>query len=113
MDSPQYSLWLLPLAALAYPRWRPLLAWQLIEIGEVIMRYLWFVYSDSSAVGKAGVPEGWFVSAVVLRLLALVVLAALVIRDIYRPALDPVHRGGEDDPAGGVLDGVPDRRAFA
>ena len=67
VDSPQYSLWLLPLAVLAYPRWRVLLAWQLVEIYEVVMRYLWFVYDDSTAFGKAGVPEGWFVSAVVLR----------------------------------------------
>ncbi len=29
--SPQYSLWLLPLAVLALPRWRPLLLWQASE----------------------------------------------------------------------------------
>jgi uncharacterized membrane protein len=112
VDSPQYSLWLLPLAVLAYPRWRPLLAWQLIEIFEVVMRYLWFVYDDSSAPGKAGVSEGWFVSAVVLRQLAVIGLAALVIREIYRPARDAVREAGVDDPAGGLLDGVPDRRVF-
>jgi uncharacterized membrane protein len=112
VDSPQYSLWLLPLAVLAYPRWRPLLAWQLVEIFEVVMRYLWFVYDDSSAHGKAGVSEGWFVSAVVLRELAVLGLVALVIRDIYRPKHDAVREAGVDDPAGGLLDGVPDRRVF-
>ena len=50
VDSPQYSLWLLPLAVLAYPRWKPLLAWQIIEIYEVIMRYLWFVYRRQHGV---------------------------------------------------------------
>jgi uncharacterized membrane protein len=113
VDSPQYSLWLLPLAALAYPRWRPLMAWQLIEISEVIVRYLWFTYDDSSAFGKAGVSEGWFVTAAALRQLALVGLCVLIIRSIYRPATDPVRVPGVDDPAGGVLDGLPDRRAFA
>ena len=113
VDSPQYSLWLLPLGALAYPRWRPLLAWQLIEIFEVVMRYLWFTFDDSSAYGKAGVAEGWFVSAVVLRQLALVGLSVLIIRSMYRPEFDPVRVGGVDDPAGGVLEGLPDRRAFA
>jgi uncharacterized membrane protein len=116
VDSPQYSLWLLPLAVLAYPRWRVLLAWQLVEIYEVLMRYLWFVYDDSTAFSKAGVSEGWFVTAVVLRQVAVLVLAALIIRDIYHPERDVVRRspaGAVDDPAGGVLDGVPDRRVFA
>ena len=113
VDSPQYSLWLLPLAVLAYPRWLPLLAWQLVEIFEVVMRYLWFVFDDSTAFGKAGVGEGWFVSAVALRQAALVILSALVIREIYRPELDVVRGAGVDDPAGGVFDGLPDRRVFA
>jgi uncharacterized membrane protein len=116
VDSPQYSLWLLPVAVLAYPRWRVLIAWQLVEIYEVLMRYLWFVYDDSTAFGKAGVPEGWFVFAVVLRHLAVLALAALIIRDIYRPDHDAVRQapaGVIDDPAGGVFDGVPDRRVFA
>jgi uncharacterized membrane protein len=113
VDSPQYSLWLLPLAALAYPRWKPLMVWQVIEIVEVILRYLWFTYDDSSAYGKAGVAEGWFVAGAVLRQLAVLGICALIVRSLYRPELDPVRKPGVDDPAGGVLDGVPDRRAFA
>ncbi len=120
VDSPQYSLWLLPLAVLAYPHWRVLLGWQLVEIYEVVMRYLWFVYDDSTAMGKAGVPEGWFVSAVVARQVAVLVVAGLIVRDIYQPERDVVRQSpgggnvsGVDDPAGGILDGVPDRRVFA
>jgi uncharacterized membrane protein len=106
------------LAVLAYPHWRVLLGWQLVEIYEVVMRYLWFVYDDSTAFGKAGVSEGWFVGAVVARQLAVLVLAALIVRDIYQPERDVVRQGGGflgtvDDPAGGVFDGVPDRRVFA
>src|SRR6185503_19188895 len=37
--SPQYVLWYLPLAALALPRWRPLLAWQLTEILLLFTRF--------------------------------------------------------------------------
>jgi hypothetical protein len=34
---------------------------------------------------------------------------AQVVRDVLRPERDVVRRDGVDDPAGGVLDGAPDR----
>ncbi len=111
--SPQYALWLLPLAALAYPRWRPLLAWQLAELLQLLATYLWFVYDAPDEVGKAGIGEGWYVSAVVFRDVVLLGLVALIVREIYRPELDVVRQDGVDDPAGGLLDGVPDRHVFA
>ena len=37
------------------------------------------------------------------------VLVAWVIRDIVRPAGDPVRMAGDDDPSGGVLEAAPDR----
>ena len=42
---------------------------------------------------------------------AVVTLMALVVRDVWQPARDVVRRSwpGTDDPAGGVLDGAPDR----
>jgi hypothetical protein len=32
-----------------------------------------------------------------------------VVRDILQPSADVVRAAGDDDPAGGVLDGAPDR----
>ncbi len=109
--SPQYVLWLLPLAALARPRWRPFLAWQAAEAGLLLARFYFFV---SFPMGKddqpvEGIDASWFLGAVVLRDLALVALAAAVVRDVLRPEVDVVRAGGLDDPAGGVLDGAPDR----
>jgi hypothetical protein len=44
----------------------------------------------------------------------LVLLCALIVRDVLRPELDPVRKDGiDDDPAGGVLDGVPDRHDWS
>jgi hypothetical protein len=37
------------------------------------------------------------------------VLCALVIRDILRPDRDPVRMAGDDDPSGGVLENADDR----
>ena len=105
--SPQYTLWLLPLWALARPRWREFLAWQASEIVVVVTRYLYFVHLDKS---NAGVGYDVFAAAVIVRDLLLLFLCALVVRDVLHPERDPVRKDGiDDDPVGGVLDGVPDR----
>jgi uncharacterized membrane protein len=102
--SPQYSLWLVPLAALALPHRRILLTWMTIDALVWIPRML-FLYGDQNK----GLPEQWFTATVLLRDIAVMVLCALVIRQIYRPDLDLVrHHGRIDDPAGGPFDGAPD-----
>jgi hypothetical protein len=105
VDSPQYVLWLVPLAALARPRWRPFLAWQAAEALVLLARFYFFVHNDKPG---EGISIGLFFAAVGLRDLLLLAFAALVLRDVLRPELDPVRADGSDDPAGGVLDGVPD-----
>jgi uncharacterized membrane protein len=107
--SPQFSLWLVPLAVLAVPHRRLLLAWMTIDALVWVPR----MYSLYSASNR-GLPEQWFTAAVVLRDAAVLGLCALVVRQIYRPAADPPDlartRGGRlDDPSGGVFDQAPDR----
>jgi uncharacterized membrane protein len=103
--SPQYSLWLLPLAVLARPRWRSLLIWQATEALLWVPRLLWYLGTDNR-----GVKVEWFFVGVTLRDIAVVVLMGLVVRDILRPDGDVVRTSwpGVDDPAGGVLDGSDD-----
>ena len=108
--SPQFSLWLVPLLALARPRWRSFLAWQAAEAVLLVLRFLHFVSNGSPGDGVA---VEWFLYAVVVRDLVLVGIAALVVRDVLHPEHDVVRRGGVDDPAGGVLDGAPDRASRA
>ncbi len=106
VDSPQYVLWLLPLAVLARPRWRPFLAWQAAEGLVLLTRFVFFIGNDKPGQGLG---ISWFFAAVLLRDGLLLLYAALVVRDILRPDLDVVRADGADDPAGGVLDGAPDR----
>ena len=101
--SPQFSLWLVPLAVLALPHRRILLAWMTIDALVWIPRML-YLYGENNK----GLPEQWFTATVLLRDIAVMVLIAMVIRQIYRPAEDLVRQHGFDDPSGGVFDAAPD-----
>lgn len=101
--SPQYSLWLVPLAVLALPHRRILLAWMTIDALVWVPRMMYYL-----GVSNKGLPEEWFTGAVVVRDLAVVALCVLVLRQIYRPTEDLVRFGFIDDPAGGVLDQAED-----
>ena len=107
VNSPQYVIWLIPLAALARPRWGAFLFWQATEIALLVLRFMFFV--RFSAGDRVGIDYLWFEGAVLLRDAALLFLMVLVVRDVLRPGRDVVRRYGDDDPAGGVLDGAPDR----
>ena len=104
--SPQYVLWLVPLAVLARPRWRAFLLWQATEVVVLLTRFYFFVGNDKPGQGA---PIQAFFTAVIVRDLALVLVMGLVVHDILRPRADVVRVAGVDDPAGGVLDGAPDR----
>nr|WP_051499630.1 glycosyltransferase 87 family protein [Nocardia sp. BMG51109] len=101
--SPQYSLWLVPLAVLALPHRRILLAWMTIDALVWFPRMYYYL-----GVDQKGVPEQWFTGTVILRDLAVIGLCALIVRQIYRPSEDVVRRDGTDDPVGGVLDRAAD-----
>jgi uncharacterized membrane protein len=99
--SPQYSLWLVPLAVLAIARWRVLLAWMAIDAAVWWPRMQYFLHFDERTTNT-------FVTAVLIRDVVVLALCALVVRDIYRPEKDPVRRAGADDPCGGEFENAPD-----
>lgn len=85
--SQQFTLWLLPLAVLARPRWGAFLAWQVAEVAY----FLAFYGELLNASGQSVIPEGVFIFASVLRWVTVAVLCGFVIRDILRPRLDVVR----------------------
>jgi uncharacterized membrane protein len=108
VDSPQYCLWLLPLAVLALPRWGPLLIWQ---ISEVVLTIANFLILANQSKPSTGLPMWPYLTSMFLRDAVLLWVMGLVVRDMLRPEADVVRRDGVDDPAGGVLEKAPDRWA--
>jgi uncharacterized membrane protein len=100
--SPQYSLWLVPLAVLAVARWKPVLLWMAVDAAIWYPRMHYFLTFDDRTTKI-------FVTGVLVRDLLVLALCAIVVRDIYRPSKDPVRRAGDDDPCGGIYEDAPDR----
>ena len=107
--SPQYVIWLVPLVVLARPRLPAYVLWQLAEIAYFygIWAYLITIIDGPGTPG--GIGPGLYFATVLARFGTVALLAGLVVRDILNPRADVVRRDGDDDPAGGVLAGAPDR----
>jgi uncharacterized membrane protein len=108
--SPQYVLWLIPLAVLARPKWRDFLIWQ---VGELIyFGAIWWFLVGYGVEDTKGLTPQLYATAVFIHIAATIYFAIMVIRDIVRPEHDPIRTDGfaedTDDPAGGVFDKAPD-----
>lgn len=113
----QAGLWLVPLVALALPSWRVVLAWAAVECVYAGATWL-YIYGLSEA--NRGLPVGWYVVFLLLRLVAWAGLAALAVRLTRHPEFDPVRTRPDpalvlrrpddrrdwfrDDPAAGLLE---------
>lgn len=80
--SPQYALWLLPLAVLARPRWRDILIWQAVEVVYFVAVW-WYLGAALTGTGYA--------YAIIIHAAGLGYLMAMVVRDVLHPEHDPVR----------------------
>ena len=108
--SPQYVLWLVPLAAMARPKWRDFLIWQAGEL--IYFVAIWWFLVGYGLTDAKGLPAQWYGVATFVHVIVTCWLAGLIIRDIFRPEHDIVRTDGfvedEDDPSGGPFDHAPD-----
>lgn len=100
---PWHAVWLLPLLALALPRWRPVVCWQAAVLAHVVALLLFQAKELGQISDQHAIDMPYFVLAAALGAVATCVLLALIVRDVLEPQFDVVRRGGVDDPQGGVL----------
>jgi uncharacterized membrane protein len=106
--SPQYVIWLAPLAVLARPRLGAYALWQVAEIGYFLAIWAYLITIVAGPHAPGGIGTGLYFTALLARFGTVALLSGLVVRDILRPQADVVRAAGQDDPAGGILDGAAD-----
>ncbi|RLV48108.1 DUF2029 domain-containing protein [Nocardioides mangrovicus] len=94
--SPQYVLWLLPLAVLARPRWRDLLLWQVGELFYFGM--VWLHLDNALASGTSGGGDPAYTIAILVRVVAELYLTSMIIRDVLVPEYDVVGGAPSEAP---------------
>lgn len=107
--SPQFVVWLVPLVALAWPRWKDFLIWQLFEVLHfwAVWLHLWALSAQWEP--QHSFPPAFYVYAVVAHILATLWIMWKVVESMLDPSKDPVRRVGQEDPQAGPFAGLPDK----
>jgi uncharacterized membrane protein len=92
--APQFSLWLIPLAVLARPRWRDFLIWQACEVTYFIA--VWWFLAGYNVEGAKGLTPQWYAVAICVHIVGTLYFAYRVIQDINAPQTDVVRETTRD-----------------
>ncbi|GAB3621261.1 glycosyltransferase 87 family protein [Glutamicibacter endophyticus] len=107
--SPQFIVWLIPLFALALPRWKEFTAWMLVEVAHFYGLWAYLgSFGDDKDIHKT-FPELGYVLLVFAHMIMLGFLMYRVVRTVLDPLQDPVRIVGQDDPQAGGFAGADDK----
>lgn len=93
--SPQFMIWLVPLIALAAPRWRDAIIWQALEVAHFWAVWMHLAALTSDFETRHTMDDAVYVAAVLGHMAATVWIMAVVVRDMMRPEQDVVRPGQE------------------
>lgn len=91
--SPQFVVWLIPLAVLARPRWRDFLLWQAAEVLHWWAIWLYLGRVTSNGPPEHNIADPYYVLAIVVHMVATAYLMVRVAAEIWRPDRDELRRG--------------------
>lgn len=97
--SPQFVIWLIPLMALAVPRWREFWVWQVIEVLHFFAVWMYLAKGASGSMPQHSMDDSVYVAAILAHMLAVLWLCGRVVWEMLHPAEDLVKRdhGGHPD----------------
>lgn len=108
--SPQFVIWLIPLMALALPRWRDFWAWQTVEALHFFAVWMYLAKGASGSMPQHSMDDSVYVAAILAHMVAVLWLCGRVVWEILDPGADRVKRdhGGhpDADPLAGAYGGV-------
>ncbi|QCU79547.1 DUF2029 domain-containing protein [Citricoccus sp. SGAir0253] len=89
--SPQFVVWLVPLAVLAVPRWRDFLAWQFFEVLHFWAIWMYLAKGSSGSEVQHSMDDTFYVLAVLGHMVATAYLMGRVVEQVLDPRQDPVR----------------------
>ncbi|NLS10448.1 hypothetical protein HGQ17_10695 [Nesterenkonia sp. MY13] len=90
--SPQFMMWLLPLIALAAPRWRDVGIWTAAQVFHFWVIWMHLAARDSDASVQHLLDERVYLAAVAIHMLSTLYICAVVLVDIYQPQRDVIRQ---------------------
>ncbi|MDO5633392.1 MAG: glycosyltransferase 87 family protein [Micrococcus sp.] len=85
--SPQFVIWLIPLLALALPRWRDFWVWMVIEVLHFFAVWMYLAKGVSGSQPQHSMDDSVYVAAILAHMLAVLWLCGRVAVEMIRPEL--------------------------
>lgn len=92
--SPQFVIWLIPLLALALPRWKDFWVWQVVEALHFFAVWMYLAKGASGSEPQHSMDDTVYVLAILAHMAAVLWLCGRIVVEMYAPRHDLVRQVG-------------------